>query len=95
MHDAEQNQAVGKRDVDEEPEPQETLRRVLKIEVVFRLDPVAHLRGDDLFGVIQIAVERGGFGEQGMPFALAPTQGGKRARPVRKKLAQIFDVEIA
>ncbi len=92
----EQNQTVGKRDVDEEPELEEPLRGVLEIEVLFRLDPIANLGCDRLFALVQITIERARFGEKRVPLAAGPRRSAEKALGLfGEKIAQILHVEIA
>ena len=54
MSEAEQNQAVGKRNVHKEPELEQSLRSILEIEIVLRLDPIAQLERDRFLALVQV-----------------------------------------
>jgi hypothetical protein len=58
VDEREEDETVGKRNVHKKPEFQQALRGILEVNILRGLNPIAHLGGDQFFGVIQVAIER-------------------------------------
>ena len=54
----EQDKAVGKRNVHEEPKLKQALRGILKVNILRGFNPIAHFGGNRFFGIVQVAIQR-------------------------------------